>query len=256
MGAAPGLLTLTAAPAVGVARWATLAGRWRERIVAGDWPSGAAIPPETELAREAGVALGTARQALSALVSDGLLERVHGRGTFVTRGLAQASMLRFFRFGPADLPDTPGATPVPHSRILARRPVRASTEQARRLGLADGARVLRVRRMRLIDGRPVLLETLWLPLPLFEPLAVLAPTDWDDLLYPMYSRRCRVTIVRAADELSFGALDAAQARALGLEAQAPAVRVEREAFDLAGRCVELRTTLGDARAFRYRAEIR
>ena len=89
-----------------------------------------------------------------------------------------------------------------------------------------------------------------------EPLAVLAPTDWDELLYPMYSRRCRVTIVRAADELSFGTLDAARAAALGLEPGAAAVRVEREAFDLAGRCVELRTTYGDARDFRYRAEIR
>ncbi|MCX7230055.1 MAG: GntR family transcriptional regulator [Burkholderiales bacterium] len=249
MGASPGLLV----PAEGVARWALLAQRWRERIVGGDWPAGEAIPPESELAHEAGVALGTARQALATLVSEGLLERIHGRGTFVTRGLAQASMLRFFRFGRAG---EAGDTPVPRSRILERRAVRASAEQARRLGLAAHGRVLRVRRVRQLDGRPVLLETLWLALPAFDALATLAPADWDDLLYPMYSRRCRVTIVRAADELSFGALEPAQAEALGLAADAPAVRVEREAFDLAGRCVELRTTLGDAREFRYRAEIR
>jgi GntR family transcriptional regulator len=251
MGAAPGFL----APADGVARWARLAGGWRERIVAGHWPAGEAIPPESELARQAGVALGTARQALSALVTEGLLERVHGRGTFVTRGLAQASMLRFFRFGPTARPDG-SPDPVPSSRILERRLLRPSPEQARRLGLAAGARVLRVRRVRRLEARPVLLETLWLPLPVFEPLAVLAPAQWDELLYPMYSRRCRVTIVRAADELSFGTLDADRAAALGLEPGAPAVCVEREAFDLAGRCVELRTTYGDARDFRYRAEIR
>lgn len=237
----------------GVARYGQLAHVWRQRIVSGEWPAGSAIPAESELARSTGVALGTVRQALSVLVAEGLLERLHGRGTFVTRGLAQASMLRFFRFG---------ATPegsdsaVPRSHILKRRVVNASLEQAALFGLGDSAHVLRLGRLRVLADRPVLLETIWLPLPAFEPLVELPNADWDDLLYPMYSKRCGSTIVRAVDDISFDALDASQARALETEQGAPCVRVERRAFDLAGRCVELRTTLGNARDFRYRAEIR
>ncbi len=43
---------------------------------------------------------------------------------------------------------------------------------------------------------------------------------------------------------------------LQLEAAHPCAQVDRRAFDLAGRCVELRTTLGDAFAFRYTAHVR
>lgn len=239
----------------GLARYGQLAHAWRQRIASGDWPVGSALPAEAELARHAGVALGTVRQALALLVAEGLLERVHGRGTFVTRGLAHASMLRFFRFGAT--PDgAVGDGPVPRSQLLGRRVADADPEQAALFGLDSRAQVLRLRRLRVLNERPVLLETIWLPLPAFEPLVQLPARDWDDLLYPMYSQRCGITIVRAVDDLSFDTLEAPEAHALGLDAGAACVRVERRAFELGGRCVEQRATLGNARDFRYRAEIR
>src|SRR6185369_16997934 len=84
--------------ALGQSRYGGLAAALRERILAGEWAPGAAIPPESLLAQTYGVALGTVRQALALLVEDGLLERRHGRGTFVSTGLVGASMMRFFRF--------------------------------------------------------------------------------------------------------------------------------------------------------------
>jgi GntR family transcriptional regulator len=46
---------------------------------------GSPAPSERELVQHFGVARMTVRQALDALVSEGLLERVPGRGTFVAR---------------------------------------------------------------------------------------------------------------------------------------------------------------------------
>src|SRR3712207_2800462 len=46
---------------------------------------GSAAPSERELVQRFGVARMTVRQALDALVAEGLLERVPGRGTFVSR---------------------------------------------------------------------------------------------------------------------------------------------------------------------------
>ncbi|WP_119157654.1 GntR family transcriptional regulator [Caldimonas tepidiphila] len=236
-------------PETGVSRYALLAREMRQRVVKGLWPAGSAIPAESELAQEFGVALGTVRQALALLVAEGMLERVQGRGTFVSQGLSGASMLRFFRFR-----DATGE--VPQSTILERRSVNATAEQAGLLGIAPPARCLRLKRLRSLQGSPVLLEDILLPLPDFEPLQRLPLKSWDDLLYPMFWKHCGITVARAQDELTFGAPDAAQAAALGLQPRHPCIRVERRAYDFAGRCIELRTTLGDAHAFHYSAETR
>lgn len=238
-------------PAPGQSRYGWLAASLRARITQGEWVPGTALPAEAALAKEHGVALGTLRQALALLVAEGLLERQHGRGTFVRAGLGGASMLRFFRFRQSD---ELGSTP--QSLILQRTVQLAAAETADALGLPSGASVLQLQRLRSVNGQPCLLEQLALPLPLFEALAQSDTAAWDDLLYPMYQRVCGVTINRAEDKLSFGLLTAAQAALLRLEAGHPCVQVQRRAFDLGGHCVELRTTLGDAFAFQYTAQVR
>ena len=238
-------------PAPGQSRYGWLASTLRARITLGEWVPGTALPPESLLAKEYGVALGTLRQAIALLVAESLLERRHGRGTFVRAGVGGASMLRFFRFRhDGDLQATP------QSRILARSMALASTAEADALDLPVGSSVLKLERLRSLNGRPCLLEDITLPLPAFAALATSDTQAWDDLLYPMYQRVCGVTVQRAEDQLSFGLLTAEQAKQLGLDTAHPCVQVQRTAFDLGGRCIELRTTLGDAFAFQYKAQVR
>ncbi len=239
------------APSSGQSRYGWLAAALRARILQGEWVPGEAIPPETLLAKSYSVALGTMRQALSLLVADGLLERRHGKGTFVKAGLDGATMLRFFRFRQSG--EIQGA---PSSHILARKLRLADPPEAEAFGLPQGASVLELQRLRSINAHPCLLETLTLPLPAFEALAESDTGAWDDLLYPMYQRVCGVVIHHAQDHLSFDLLTAPQARRLALDKGHPCVRVQRQAFDLLDRCVELRTTLGDAFAFEYTAQVR
>lgn len=232
----------------GQSRYGALAAALRARVIAGEWPPGSAIPAEQTLAAEHGVALGTMRRALDLLAQQGLIERVHGRGTFVRAGLSGASMMRFFRFG-----DRTGE--VPASRIVSRQSAALPAEPARALGLAKGESALKLRRLRSLGGEPCLLEELWLPLAQFQSLAEGDPQDWGDLLYPLYAERCAVHVHRAVDEIRFDTLGAADARALGLPAGHPCAKVIRQAFDLAGRCVEYRITRGDAHAFHYTVSI-
>lgn len=240
----------TARPVDGQSRYGWLAASLRARITQGEWAPGTALPAESALAREQGVALGTMRQAIALLVSEELLERQHGRGTFVRAGLGGASMLRFFRFRQSD-----DLAQVPASRILKRRVRLASREIADALGQSAGSSVLELLRLRSLGGQPCLLERIWLALPACEALVQSDTAAWDDLLYPMIQRVCGVTIHKAEDALSFGLLTAGQARHLKLQPGHPCVQVDRRAFDIGGRCTELRTTLGDAHAFHYKLSI-
>jgi GntR family transcriptional regulator len=232
----------------GQSRYAALAAALRARIVAGEWPPGSALPAEQTLATEHGVALGTLRRALELMASQGLIERIHGRGTFVRAGMTGATMMRFFRFGE-------GTGEVPASRIVSRQTLLAPAEVARRLGLARGDTALRLQRLRSLAGQPCVFEEIWLPLPLFAALAEGDMTDWGDLLYPMLAERCGVHVHRVVDEISFGCLTAGQARHLSLAAGHPCALVTRGAHDLAGHCIEVRFTRGDAHAFHYTVSI-
>jgi GntR family transcriptional regulator len=236
---------------LGQSRYGTLAAALRQRILDGEWQPGQMIPSEVSLAQSYGVALGTLRQALALLVQDGVLRRQHGKGTFVSRGLDNASMMRFFRF------QSEGGLPAtPESRILHRRFRHPSAVEAKAFQIDLQGQVMQLDRLRSIEGHPCLLETLVLPLPLFGALADSDTEEWDDLLYPMYQQRCGVLVHHAQDELKFSQLNATQAARLRLSAGHPCVQVERHAFDVAGRCVERRTTRGDAYSFTYTAHVK
>ena len=235
----------------GQSRYGQLALALRDRILKGEWAPGEVIPAESALAQSYGVALGTIRQALALLVEDGVLQRRHGKGTFVTKGVDGASMMRFFRFRDVDTPT--GETP--QSRILSSRLRSASAQEANAFGLLRNAQVLHLERLRSIGEEPCLLETIVLPLPLFGKLADSDTHAWDDLLYPMFQQRCGVVIQKTHDSLSFSQLNATQAKRLKLNPGHPCVLVERQAFDMAGRCVELRTTRGDAFSFKYTTQL-
>lgn len=245
--------TSDAAP--GQSRYGWLAARLRASIMSGEWAPGSAIPAETQLAKTYNVALGTMRQAIAVLVTEGLLERVHGRGTFVSSGIGGASLLRFFRFRTSQ--DAGGAgTEIPVSRIVEKRVIKASAEVTTALNIAARDPVLALTRVRTLAGAPCLFERIWLPLPLFSALTTLNKSQWEDLLYPMFQRICGVTVYKADDSVTFCLGEDDVVQALQLRAKAPCARVERRAFDMSGRCVELRHSFGDALSFHYTAHLR
>lgn len=60
-----------------------LADLLKSKIVGGEYPAGSKLDSEPEIAEQYNVARGTVRQALDLLVSEGLLDRVQGKGTFI-----------------------------------------------------------------------------------------------------------------------------------------------------------------------------
>jgi GntR family transcriptional regulator len=98
-------------------------------------------------------------------------------------------------------------------------------------------------------------EIIHLPLPKFKKLAVYKPADFEDLFYPMYVKTCQVAVIRANDHISFELMKKMDARVLGMREGHPAVRVNRLAFDLTAKPVEYRSSVGDALAFQYVADV-
>ncbi len=215
------------------------------------WRPGEALPAELELAKSYGVALGTMRKALDTLVADGLLERIQGKGTFVRRADFNASLFRFFRFQSLE-----GERRIPESRILRREVLPAPSAVASALRIDERSEVIRLSRLRLIDGAPVLAEEIWLPQSRFAALMDIPTGDFGDLLYPLYEKLCGEVVAMAEETLTVEVVRAADARLLRLAAGEPLIVIERLAFNHERSPIEWRRSRGPADQFRYHVEIR
>ena len=122
--------------------------------------------------------------------------------------------------------------------------------------LPEGAEVIRLSRLRLLDAKPILAEEIWLPQARFAPLLTVEEGELGDLLYPAYERLCDEIIARAEETLTAATADPDDVRLLGLTPGAAVVVIERLAFGYDGKPVEWRRTHGSAASFRYQIEIR
>lgn len=221
------------------------------QIARQQWRPGDAIPTEAELAKLYNVAVGTVRKAVDVLVAEGLLERFQGRGTFVRRASFASSLFRFFRFQNAR-----GERRVPESRILKRDVLDAPSAPAAGLQIETGAPVIRLTRLRLLDGAPLLAEEIWLPYDRFEALATLELDAFGDLLYPLYETQCGQIVASAEETLTAEAVNATYARLLRIQAGDPVMVIERVARGYDRVPLEWQRSRGAAAHFRYHVDIR
>src|ERR1700687_799593 len=126
----------------------------RARIAAGRWSIGDQLPSEPQLATDLGISRGTLRESLRLLISTGILARRHGVGTFVAR-IPLPSIDRGIDelFGASEAIAQIGYTPTIGSCAVSLVP--APQVVAEELQLSADASVCHVKRVRLADGRPV-----------------------------------------------------------------------------------------------------
>lgn len=231
-------------------RYQRLRDELAQQIAERRWRHGEAIPTEHALAQAYGVAVGTVRKAVDQLVAEGLLERFQGRGTFVRRPSFTGSLFRFFRFQTVD-----GERRVPTSCILERVVEPAPPPVAARLSIAPLAQVIRLLRLRVVDGTPMLVEDIWLPYAPFAAFAAMDLAEIGDLLYPVYEARCNQVIATASETLTVEPVDAGHAGRLGIAPGTPVIVIERLAYDTRRQPLEWRRSRGPASEFHYQVEI-
>lgn len=136
--------------------------RLAEQIRTGELAPGAKLLSEAKLSEHFGASRVTVRHALDLLVNDGLIEKYHGRGSFVTPSLQTQSgpllegiLSNLVAQGAAiDVTDIDSAE------------VGASPAVATALKLAKGAPTLFLKRLRRHERKPVAYSLIWLPLAL------------------------------------------------------------------------------------------
>jgi GntR family transcriptional regulator len=222
---------------------------FEDRIASGEWAAGALIPNELDLCQQYGVSRGPVRQALDRLVQAGKLARKQGKGTHVLPPKLESELGGFYSF--TSLIEKKGHH---HSaRILSFDTVPAVGSPARLLELTPGAAVYKVRRLRLADGLPLILETLHLPEAVCPGLT---RSDLDSTpLYTLMAGRYGLPLLRAKQFFEPAIADPYEADHLGLQPGAPVLLLQNITYSQGERPVVLSRAILRGDRVRYLVEL-
>jgi GntR family transcriptional regulator len=198
----------------------------RERIESGELRTGAKIESERQLARMFNVSLMTARHALQELEIEGAVMRQVGAGTFVAPPRIQFNKLLGF----SELMSSRGL--MVQSRTLSIQETVDNEEIAAKLRLPSGARLIRVERLRLGDGEPWALETVYLS---HERFADIAGQGLERRsLFEILRQEYHFELAYADEEVDATPADARTAKHLRTEQGFPVLRIRQLLYASSG----------------------
>lgn len=213
-------------------------------IASGQWLDGQRLPPERDFAARLNVSVGTLRKSLGELALRGLVERRQGSGNYVRARPDARNLYSFFRI------EMLAGAGLPRARLLSLDPM------ARPAGLpvfGRSARVHRIRRLRLLNDLPCVIEEIWLDGSYADEIL---PADLSESLYLYYRERLGMTVSYVEDAVSMGEVPDWSPSEFVPRPGATAGYVERFSFDQQGRKAEFSRSWFDAGRARYVARIR
>ncbi|MFD5793594.1 GntR family transcriptional regulator [Streptomyces diastatochromogenes] len=195
---------------------------------------------EVDLSVRLGLSRPTVRQAIQSLVDKGLLVRRRGVGTQVVHSQVKRPLELSSLYD-----DLESAGQGPTTQVLRNERVPASADVAAALGIAEGAEVVVLERLRCTHGQPVAFLCNYLPSALLE-------LDTDRLestgLYRML-RSAGIALHSARQTVGARSATAEEAALLDEKEGAALLTMQRTAYDDTGRPVEYGTHV--YRASRY-----
>jgi GntR family transcriptional regulator len=221
----------------------------RARILDGSYQPHQQMPSESEMMAAFNVSRITVRQALNDLQNEGLIFRVHGKGSFVSKPKAFQDLGRLQGFGEA----MRSMGYETFARVLAIRTVTPSAQVAEKLQLPKRAKVTELQRLRFLNREPISLDVSYLPAAIGQRLAKedLAARDVFVILENDYG----LALGHAELQIGSTLADEALASQLRVEAGSPLLFIERTTHTADGRPVDYEHLYYRGDAFQYKVRV-
>lgn len=192
----------------------------------------------------------TIRQALQALINEGYLYTVPGKGTFVAERPYVEQDLQHLQGWSEEIRSL-GMRPS--TRLVSVETLPAERLIAQHLGLEAGAPVFRIVRVRSADDFPLAVERAHLACERFPALDHLVQAN--PSLYSILRQSFGVVPVRALQFIEAGQADQQAAELLNLPQAAPVLILERISYTLANDPVEYVIAMTRSGFVRYKTEL-
>jgi GntR family transcriptional regulator len=222
-----------------------IAERLRNHIHALKMRPGDLLTTDDQVQEQFRVSRATARKAIDELVDEGVVKRVTGKGTFVTKPRLQVPLPTMFSF--TEELERRGMHPT--TRVVSVGWFRASVHAAQALELPTGARVMRLERIRYADDRPILHTVDNLP----EGLGIGPGEDFSGSLYQLMESR-GIQLAECQNLIQAGVTDVHSGKLLRVKNGFPVLVLRRTSYDSEGHPVlyEDATCRGDMYSYAVR----
>lgn len=241
----------------GQPKYAQIAADLREAIIEGSYAPDSRLPGENELMARYSVARETARKALAQLINEGMATPKKGSGVFVRafRPIVRNGIQRLsggtWTAGKSLWGDEIDGRNLAVDSLQVREVDDPPSGAALLLDLQDSARVVVRSRRYVLDGKPVLLSTSYLPADLVAGSPITLPDTGPGGIYARL-RDLGHAPTHFREELRARMPSTTEVQALGLSAGIPVVEMFRTAFEESGRPVEVNEMLADASTYVFR----
>jgi len=222
----------------------------RERIRQGNWQPGYQLPGEPELCRLYNVSRTVIRQALQALMYEGLIVRHKGKGTFVAEPKISGGLVQRLTGFYEDMLSH-GYRPV--SRVYRQHVIPASPRIAEYLEVPTGTEVIEIERLRLVNEEPIVLVWSYMPYALCPGLLEVDLTHQS--LYGYLEQECRLVIARGRRIIEAVPANEYEAELLQVPRAAPLILLDSVSYLADGTPIEYYHALHRGNRTRFEVEL-
>lgn len=204
----------------------------RNKIEEGEYLPGTAIPSENELAETYQINRLTVRNAVDALVNEGLLKRVHGKGVYVLGARVERDLESLGGFTQTMVEKDARPTRTILSKILRK----AGPKYGPIFGISPDDDIYYVKRLCCDNGEPFSLEEIYLPkyvVPKLEGIDLGVFSLYE--VYDFYG----IEITQARQTVDLTWLDQSDARTLDIDSELAVLLFESFNYDKDDRVIEV-----------------
>lgn len=203
----------------------------RTKIEEGEYPPGMAIPSENELADMYGINRLTVRNAIDALVNEGLLKRIPGKGVYVMGAKMERDLERLGGFAQTML----RKNMKPSTKIVTKVLRKAGEKYGLMFGIDPTDDIYYIKRLCCANEEPVSVEEIFVPhyiVPKLEGIDLSVFTLYE--VYEFYGVRLK----NARQTLDLVHLEQRDARMLGVDTDTAVMLFECTTYNEENRIME------------------
>jgi len=182
----------------------------RKKIESGEWSVGSQIPTEDEICKTFNVSRATVRTAILELVRQGYLKRQQGKGTFIFRNVISEGLSMLTSFRESLFEEGLHFS----TSVLARTVMMPVDDLDSKLDIPQDKHIIYIKRTRLIDGEPILLQESYVPYHIC-PLLLEDDIEHTSLL-DLFEKKYGIRITKIKNGIDIAYLNSEESRVLGL----------------------------------------